>query len=221
MKNTNQKIILNGDIFNIIISCALLLIIILMNGVHSVETKALQGNIELLSSKIDSLKISGLLIPTPILKSSSTVKDAIAPTIRELNIPEDADGSFKTYLNYKHITDRSSKQWKLQQFATTNEKGLRCYKGCYLVAMGSYYAKSIGQKLNISFDTGITILVMIGDFKSDLHTDPKHMFVPVNGNIVEFIVDISVMDAGILKCGDVSGLGFKGKIIKIVEVPGE
>src|SRR5690606_9463360 len=35
----------------------------------------------------------------------------------ELDLQEEADGKFKTYMDYRKIADKNSKQWKLQQRA--------------------------------------------------------------------------------------------------------
>lgn len=52
----------------------------------------------------------------------------------------------------------------------------------------------------------------------DTHTDANNQYIPINGNIVEFIVDINKLDPTTKKLGDVSNLSFKGKIVRIEEV---
>ena len=135
-----------------------------------------------------------------------------------LELPIEATGEFKTYMDYRKITDKTSKQWNLQQLATTNEKGFRVFNGRYLVAVGTYYATEVGKELKITLDNGFVFYAIVGDIKMDTHTDANNQYIPINGNIVEFIVDTNKLDPMIKKLGDVSNLGFKGKIIKIEEV---
>lgn len=139
-------------------------------------------------------------------------------TYNTLELPTEATGEFKTYMDYRKIKDKTSKQWNLQQLATTNEKGFRVFNGRYLVAVGSYYATEIGKELKITLDNGFVFYAMVGDIKMDIHTDANNQYVPINGGIVEFIVDIDKLDPITKKLGDVSNLGFEGKIVKIEEV---
>jgi len=139
-------------------------------------------------------------------------------TYNTLELPTEATGEFKTYMDYRKIKDKTSKQWALQQLATTNEKGFRVFNGRYLVAVGSYYANEVGKELRITLDNGFVFYAMVGDIKMDIHTDANNQYVPINGNIVEFIVDIDKLDPITKKLGDVSNLGFEGKIVRIEEV---
>ena len=139
-------------------------------------------------------------------------------TYNTLELPTEATGEFKTYMDYRKIKDKTSKQWNLQQLATTNEKGFRVFNGRYLVAVGSYYATEVGKELKITLDNGFVFYVMVGDIKMDIHTDANNQYVPINGNIVEFIVDTNKLDPMTKKLGDVSNLGFEGKIVRIEEV---
>ena len=135
-----------------------------------------------------------------------------------LELPTEATGEFKTYMDYRKITNKSSKQWALQQLATTNEKGFRVFNGKYLVAIGTYYSKDVGKELRITLEDGTVFYAMVGDIKQDIHTDKNNQYVPVNGNIVEFIVDTDKLDPLTKKLGDVSNSGLEGKIVMIEEV---
>ena len=139
-------------------------------------------------------------------------------TYNILELPTEATGEFKTYMDYRKITDKTSKQWNLQQLATTNEKGFRVFNGRYLVAVGTYYATEVGKELRITLDNGFVFYAMVGDIKMDIHTDANNQYVPINGNIVEFIVDIDKLDPITKKLGDISNSGFEGKIVRIEEV---
>ena len=76
----------------------------------------------------------------------------------------------------------------------------------------------VGKELKITLDNGFVFYVMVGDIKMDMHTDANNQYVPINGNIIEFIVDIDKLDPKTKKLGDISNLGFEGKIVRIEEV---
>ena len=135
-----------------------------------------------------------------------------------MGLPEDADGSFKTYMDYKKITNKSSRQWHLQQLAYTDSEGFRKFNDSYLVAVGTYYADEVGKEFRVTLDSGIVFHAMVGDIKQDIHTDANNQYVTMNGNIMEFIVDVDKLDELTKKLGNVSNSGLEGSIIKIEEV---
>lgn len=137
---------------------------------------------------------------------------------KELSLPLNVDGSFKTYMSYKTITDKDSKQYQMQQNAWTNDDGFRIYNDCFMVAVGTFYAEECGKKLIITLENGTCINVITGDIKQDIHTDKNNQYVETNGNIVEFIVDKNKLNDLTRKMGDVSYSGLEGSIIKIEEV---
>ena len=124
----------------------------------------------------------------------------------------------KTYMDYRTITNTNSTQWYMQQAAWTAPNGIRCYGDRYMVAMGTYYSEQCGDKFDITLSTGQVINVIIGDIKADIHTDPNNMYIEHNQNIVEFIVDVDVLNSLSQQMGDVSYSGFEGDIISIVNV---
>lgn len=139
-------------------------------------------------------------------------------TYNKLNLPEEVTGEFKTYMDYKTITNMSSKQYSLQQLAYTDEQGFRKFNGQYLVAVGTYYATAVGKELRVTLEDGSTFYAMVGDIKMDIHTDANNQYIPTNGNIIEFIVDVDKLDPLTKKLGNVSNSGFEGEIAMIEEV---
>lgn len=144
-----------------------------------------------------------------------------AETVVEMGLPTETDGEFKSYMSYTAITDEDSMQYKMQEGAWTDENGFRIYDDKYMVAMGTYYAQECGEEFIITLDGGKEIEVIIGDIKQDAHTDLNNQYVEHNGNIVEFIVDISALDDLSKKMGDVSYSGLEGAIVKIEKVINE
>ena len=132
-------------------------------------------------------------------------------------LPSGITGRFKSYMDYRAITNKSSTQWKMQQDAITDDEGFRKYDGKYMVAVGSYYADRCGKLLKVTLDSGIVIHAIVGDLKQDRHTDSTNRYVTTNGNILEFIVDTKKLCPTSKKMGDVSYSGLQGSIIKIEE----
>lgn len=132
---------------------------------------------------------------------SITLTNLIQP--REYDIPEEAT-SFKTYMDYTAISDKTSKQYQLQQNAWTDSDGLRRFgpNGLYMVAMGTYYADECGKIFDVTFESGTTIRCIVGDIKDDRHTDKLHQH--RNGNVVEFIVETQAMNRNCRVMGDIS-----------------
>ncbi len=135
----------------------------------------------------------------------------------KMELPTNADGTFKTYMDYRTIKNQASKQWHLQQLAKTNDEGFRVFNGKYLIAVGTYYSKDVGKEFRITLSDGLTFNAIVGDIKQDIHTDKNNQYVPQNGNIIEFIVDLDKLDPLTKRLGDVSNSGLKGKIVSIEE----
>ncbi len=159
--------------------------------------------------------------PTPIVIEEDKVgvqPDKEMYAYNPMELPSKTKGEFKTYMDYRKITNKSSKQWHLQQLATTNEEGFRLFNGRYLVAVGTFYADEVGKELRITLEDGTVFLAMVGDIKDNLHTDRTNRYIEKNGNIVEFIVDVDKLDPITKKLGNVSNSGFEGHIAMIEEV---
>ena len=164
--------------------------------------------------------VNTIVIPEDI-SCKSGIKSKNITT--EYSIPE-YDTSFKTYMDYRKITDKTSAQYMLQMEAYTDDMGLRKYEDHYIVAMGTYYSDNVGDTFKITLDNDTSFNVIIGDIKADCHTDSQNMYSPVydnNGNlisanVIEFIVDTNKIDRSVKKLGTVSAYDdFKGNIVKI------
>lgn len=163
-----------------------------------------------------------ITLSCPVLDIDPTFKDN-SVTYELPNL----DTSFKTYMDYRCITDTDSMQYKLQQNAWTDEDGLRRLGEAYMVAMGTYYADECGKTFEITFDTDEKILVVVGDIKADCHTDKTDRYSPVydndgnfiSANVLEFIVDTKAMSRHTKRLGTVEYCGnLQGNIVSIVAI---
>ncbi len=154
--------------------------------------------------------------PTKIAyRTGRQIKEIPAAVGEELPDPAVADGSFKTMLPYHKITRVDSAQYQLQKLCYTDSQGFRRYQQYYLIALGMAYTNTIGETFEVELSSGKRIDCMIGDIKHPRDTDPSMRYIPINGNIVEFIIDETVMDPNIQPGGDISPLGFEGSVIRI------
>lgn len=144
--------------------------------------------------------------------------------IETLDIPT-CNTEFKTYMDYRCITDKTSAQYELQQFAWTDADGFRRIGDDYIVAMGTYYAENVGDRFKITLDTDNEITVTIGDIKQDIHTDYFNQYTPIydengiffSGNVLEFIVDTDVLPKVPRRLGTVSYFDYLKGNIKSIE----
>lgn len=139
------------------------------------------------------------------------------------NAPEYAvpsgNTSFKSYMDYRAITNKNSAQWDLQTKCWTDKDGLRRKGDYYVVALGSYYADHIGDRFIVTLDTGVEIPVIVGDFKADKHTDATNRYTLTEDgrkNILEFVVDTQSLPEMARKMGDISYVSvFRGNVRSI------
>ena len=111
---------------------------------------------------------------------------------------------FKSYMPYTAITNKKSKQYKLQQIASTGAYGIRVVDSRYLVAIGTAFNAEVGTYIDLILEDGFVIPCIVGDVKSPRHTDSRNMITMHNGCVSEFIIDSKALHKSIKKSGDVS-----------------
>lgn len=129
--------------------------------------------------------------------------------------------TFKSYEDANCITDSLSlAQGKLKEkYHLDYRSGIWMVGDRYCIAVGSYYTKQIGVKIDLvlSHNGRKHILKCItADSKADKDTIRNHR-IHKDGSVVEFIVDTIVLPPKVKNRGDVSFSGnkFKGKIKQI------
>ena len=111
---------------------------------------------------------------------------------------------FKSYMPYTAITNKKSKQYKLQQIASTGAYGIRVVDSRYLVAIGTAFNAEVGTYIDLILEDGFVIPCIVGDVKADKHTDSSNMITLHNGCVSEFLIDSKTLHKSIKKSGDVS-----------------
>ena len=121
----------------------------------------------------------------------------------EHSVPENR--GFKSYMSYKTITNKSSKQYKLQKdYAYTGNHGIRMINNRYCIALGTYFNAPIGTYVDLVLENGTTISCIVSEIKSDRHTNSDNIVTSHNGCVSEFLVDIDVLNDNAKRDGDIS-----------------
>lgn len=152
--------------------------------------------------EIESVEITFSTSPE-IETTTSVVEETTIKPNDYIDLSTPSKDSFKSYMDYRTITDKTSKQYKIQKIAYTEWHGIRMVDDRYCVAVGSYYSTTIGQEIDVILENGITIKCIVADLKDDKHTDSKNQQNP-NGSVIEFIVDREVLHEKIKTVGDIS-----------------
>lgn len=180
----------------------------------NIEVTSGSINYQLFKTKIVKIKkeiVEGVVINT---------EENIEKTKEDINfIKYDTpnNDSFKSYMDYRTLSDKTSLQYDLQQQAYTDSlTGIRMVNNRYLIAVGSYYTTEIGVYLDVILKNGTVIQCILGDVKNDKHTDSTNRQNP-NGSVIEFIVDVNILNSVVKQQGDISYVNedFEGEIDSI------
>ena len=170
-----------------------------------VSNSLIEENLVEIETQINGVN-GGVTIETTPIINDKPVDDEILVAMGQTDkpvevldsnlVPNDIEGCKSwnfTYMAYTKVTNKSSAQY---QFLYNDDlcysdplTGIRMSQGRYCIAVGSFYATQIGQKLDLVLTNGEVIKCILGDCKSDNHTDPTHRFHAVDGSVAEFVVD--------------------------------
>lgn len=230
---TNEKTKFSTSITNLVAcivvlqSCMLISTNVQCNALKN-ELKEIKKQQEIIVQDIPS-KSYTVPVYIPTYKITTMIEDVKSKVnVKSGNskcaIPT-CDTSFKAYMDYRCITDDTTKQWEIQQNAWTDNDGFRRIGNDYIVAMGTYYAEECGERFRITFESGSEITVTVGDIKQDIHTDYLNQYTPVydengiffSGNVLEFIVDTDVLSEMSQVLGTVGHHDYLNGNIKSIE----
>lgn len=188
-------------IITVLIILDVSLVVIKMNT----EMKLLSAQIQLEDEQAENTKLWATV--TTLQEEIAAIKSTPQYIYRDVC----SISTFKSYMDYLKITNRSSTQWKLQQVATTEPNyGMRMIDGKYImVAMSAQYGP-VGTKYLISFDSGKSINAIIGDIKQDYCMSD-------DGSLLEIIVDVNKVPRSIIKSGNFDSV-FTGSIVSIMAI---
>ena len=108
-------------------------------------------------------------------------------------------------MSYKAITNKNSKQYKLQKNnAYTGNYGIRMVHNRYCVAIGTYFNAPVGTYIDLVLENGTTISCIVAEIKSNRDTDADNIVTSHNGCVAEFLVDTKVLNENAKRDGDIS-----------------
>lgn len=145
-----------------------------------------------------------------IFGMGTSVSAALTAEYTSLGTPTNINTSFKTYMDWRCVTNIASPQYKLIQewgwsdehgfMRASGEKDLGIKDDYYLIALGSYYGTTIGTKYRITTDTGNVFYGILADQKADAHTNSTNQYAR-NNDLVEFLVDTRYLRSDVKKMG--------------------
>lgn len=156
--------------------------------IADVPAIAIQKEVELIDAQIDGIGFEIVQLDTDPYEHvvfSDTVPDGVGVCNSD-NI---------TGMSYRKTTDTKSRQYKLlnsPECYTDKKTGIRMVGDRYCIAIGSYYSKEIGTKINLVMENGSVVKCIMAEAKSDAHTDETHRFQKWDGSVAEFVFDPDV-----------------------------
>ncbi len=164
--------------------------------------------------KINLMTLENTVFSTPTvydLPDYNPIDAASVPGIP--NIRQGKYTGTKAYEYASAITNKHSDAYKLKTMSSADEEGFYRYKDRYLVAIGTYFNAPVGTLITITLENGTQIPAVVGDIKSDAHTDENNVYSMSCICATEFIVDKSFKECS----GDVSDVmpGWDSKVVSI------
>lgn len=157
------------------------------------------------------------------VESSPETDEDFSYCSESLDIPS-GETDYYGFMDYRTLTDTSSKQWELQQSAWTDWQGFRRIGNDYCVALGTYYGE-IGDRFRVITDKGNSYTVIEADVKGNdavFYNDYQswyHVCGDGRSNVVEFIVQTEYLPQEVTIMGDCGTLNYLGgNIIEIAKL---
>lgn len=190
----------------------ILLIIFIGSSLNRKNIEKTSEPIDFQLFKTKIIKIEKEMIEDEVIDTQENIEKQKEDNFIKYDTPN--NDSFKSYMDYRTLSDKTSLQYDLQQQAYTDSlTGIRMVNNRYLIAVGSYYTTEIGSYIDVIMNNGTVIQCVLGDVKNDNHTDLTNRQNP-NGSVVEFIVDINTLNSVVKQQGDISYVNedFEGEI---------
>lgn len=147
--------------------------------------------------------------PSEKKEEKAVVKESL--TGSSIKVPKEPKYTgFKSYSGYQSVTNKSTLNYEITHSneTTTDEKGFRVLDGRFLIVVGSGVCTTIGTYIDIVLENGTVIEGIMGDSKSDRHTDSTNHIFSTSGSYCcsGFIVDnqSGVLDDTVRRMGDCS-----------------
>ena len=157
------------------------------------------GATAMLSSMVsDALSEKGPITIEPTVNVTGSTEIGIPSEPAEEDIPVDTDIEYEDIMNrpdnvpneaagcssWKFCYERRTalKNTETPQYqlcygkASPDENGFLKVDDRFVIAVGTAYADKVGDKVDVLYEDGTMMKAIVGDFKSDRHTDSSHRF---------------------------------------------
>lgn len=142
---------------------------------------------------------------------------------QEIELP-DLPTNVKFYTDYRSYGIPGTPHNRIQKLSYTDDLGCRRYNDDYCVALGSYYSSNIGDRFEVTLESGNVFTVILSDSKADCHTDGSNRYTPCTNydgeacaSVLEFIIDSNVASKKMCSYGSLDYYDlFKGNISQMV-----
>lgn len=142
-----------------------------------------------------------------------------------------AHNSSKTYMDYRAVTARDSRQyWFIKDEMTVDEQTGFLYDkdGFIGVALGSFYGE-IGDRYYFTLESGVVLPLVKCEEKADDDTDYRNCYHTSDNSVIEFVIDKNYaleyfgrLSNDYILNGNYNNYSlFKGEIIKVEQVLNE
>lgn len=199
----------------------------------TLEACNLYANNKRLNDLIDEYSLSTDYLQNELHDTTNNIDTSFTTEVsrgtQRTEVPLLGDSDTKTYMDYRKITNPTSKQYDYiynsGEVYVADDGFIRTTDGLdYIgVALGSYFG-DIGDRYIFTLDTGVELRVVKVEAKADIHTDENNYQHKSDGSIIEFVVDPDKMDYALHQNGYIYSGNFnnnewlKGNIIKIEKV---
>ena len=133
-------------------------------------------------------------------KEAETEENPQKESFTKIDIPITGNER-KPWMDYRTVTDQTTRQWEIIQDAIHLDNGLLMTKdGYYLAALGSNWGQ-VGQRYRF-YIGGKSVKIIKADEKQDQHTADSSGWTGMDGHIMEMVVDTDYLDIDALYHGD-------------------
>lgn len=170
-------------------------------------------------------KIKHLILA--VLLVMGTTAQAKTVTYTNMGVPN-INSSFKTWMDYRLCAWGSAQRNFSEKWGWVDSEGfVRCdgesdlgiEQDYYLVALGSYYGRTIGTKYKFTTNTGRVFYGVLAEFKADCDTNYTHQYCPGNKDIVEFLIKDDALNYYVKREGSANVyMPLNGSIAKIEKI---
>lgn len=168
-------------------------------------------------------KVIGII--TMVLLLTTDAVNAVSIAYTPLGVPN-INSSWKTWMDKKYITNKSSAQYKLIEkwgwvdsqgfMRVSGERDLGITDDYYMIALGSYYGTTMGTKYKFTTNTGNVFYGILSEAKDKSETNALQQYGAANKDIIEFLVHIPSLNKEVKSWGNANVyMPLNGTIVSI------